>query len=78
MLIEISSLVEYFNDRDNDYVSYDPVCSIGAKLVNGEVWYECWHLPSDTLKSNYDYTSRDLKDVLEWCNVNLKTNYIYY
>lgn len=67
-LYHVDSLVRYFNDRDNDYVSYDPEWTLVAKMVNKEVWYECWYKCSDILASDYDYSSRDLREVLEYMN----------
>lgn len=77
MLINIEDFISYFKDRDNHYVWYNPICSIGAKYINGEVWYECYYLPSDRLYTEYDYSTRDLRELLEWCNENLNTNFLY-
>ena len=77
MIYCIKELVEYFNDRDNDYMMYDPEWSIGARIINGEVWYECYYRPSDTLASDYDYSSRDLREVLEYMN-SCTGDVIYY
>ena len=43
-----------------------------CELIDGKVWYICWVRLSDTLKSDYDYSSESLEDVLSWCydNVN--------
>lgn len=32
MIYCIKDLIEYFNDRENDYMMYDPEWSIGARI----------------------------------------------
>lgn len=77
MIYCVKDLVEYFNDRDNSCMVYDPEWSIGARIINGEVWYECYYKPSDTLKSDYDYSSMDLREVLEYMD-SCTGDVIYY
>ena len=48
-----------------------------VKEINHENWYECYYKPSDTLASDYDYSSRDLKEVLEYMN-SCTGDVIYY
>lgn len=77
MIYCVKDLIEYFNDRDNDYMMYNHEWSVGARIINGEVWYECYYKPSDTLASDYDYSSRDLREVLEYMN-GCTGDVIYY
>lgn len=77
MIYCVKELVEYFNDRDNAYMMYNPEWSIGARIINGVVWYECYYRVSDTLSSDYDYSSMDLRDVLEYMS-GCTGDVIYY
>lgn len=72
----INDWVEYFSYRDNDYFYYDPLWSIGAKIINDEVWYECYYRISDTLADDYDFSSRYLIEVFEY--MQSCTGDIYY
>ncbi|MBQ0112896.1 MAG: hypothetical protein KBT03_07190 [Bacteroidales bacterium] len=72
----VNEWVEYFNNRDNDCFYYDPLWSMGSHIINGEVWYECYYKISDTLASDYDFSSRDLKEVFEY--MQNCTGEIYY
>lgn len=77
MIYCVKELIKYFNDRDNSCIVYDPEWSIGARIINGAVWYECYYKVSDTLKSEYDYSSMDLRGVLEYMN-SCTGDVIYY
>lgn len=77
MIYCIKDLIEYFNDRDNDYFIYNRKWSIAARIINNEVWYECYYKPSDTMSDTYDYSSRDLREVLEYMS-SCTGDVIYY
>lgn len=72
MIISKQNLEHYFQDRDHPCVWYNPDVSFGCEFINDKVWYMCWVRPSDTLKSDYEYSSESLDDVLNWYydNVN--------
>lgn len=48
-----------------------------VKEIDRENWYECYYKPSDNLASDYDYSSRDLREVLEYMN-SCTGDVIYY
>lgn len=77
-IIDIKELKQFFKDRDNDHMLHGSLWSLSARVINGEVWYECWYKASDTLSSNHDYSSRDLKDVLDYCNSCVEDSFYYY
>lgn len=82
MIIDVSNELEYLKLYDNSFNDFiqNKDWLISAKLINSEVWFECYFKSEDYILFDgcYDYSSNSLLDVFDYCNSCIEHSFIYY